>query len=73
MLVSVGRLRAILWLTFVWVIANLGLSIAFVHIWGVPGVVAATVISYGPLLVAYTSTACRGFVFAVTAGGILWP
>jgi O-antigen/teichoic acid export membrane protein len=55
MLVSVGRLRPIIRLSIVWVLANLALSIVFVRIWGIAGVVAATVITYIPLLVAYTT------------------
>jgi O-antigen/teichoic acid export membrane protein len=61
MLISAGRLRPIVWLSLVWVAANLALSIALVHVWGVSGVVAATVITYVPLLAAYTVISLRQF------------
>jgi O-antigen/teichoic acid export membrane protein len=61
MLVAAGRLKPILLLTIIWVTANLALSLVFVHIWGITGVVAGTVVSYGPLLVAYTVLCLREF------------
>jgi O-antigen/teichoic acid export membrane protein len=61
MLVAIGRLRPVVILSVVWVVTNLGLSIALVHVWGITGVVAGTVITYGPLLVAYTVLCMREF------------
>ena len=55
MLVAVGRLRPVVALSVVWVASNLVLSLILVHVWGITGVVAATVITYAPLLVAYTT------------------
>ena len=65
MLVSVGRLRPMFWLTLVWVATNLGLSIALAPVWGVSGVVAATVVTYVPLLAAYTAICLREFAIPV--------
>jgi O-antigen/teichoic acid export membrane protein len=61
MLVAVGRLRIIVALSIVWVTTNLVLSVVFVHIWGITGVVAATMISYVPLLIAYTTISLKEF------------
>lgn len=61
MLVAAGRLRPIVVLSAVWVIANLALSLTFVRFWGITGVVAGSVISYVPLLVAYTVLCLKEF------------
>jgi O-antigen/teichoic acid export membrane protein len=61
MLVAIGRLKPIVILSTLWVAANLTLSIWLVHVWGITGVVAGTVISYVPLLVAYTTVCLNEF------------
>jgi O-antigen/teichoic acid export membrane protein len=61
MLVAVGRLRIIVALSIVWVATNLVLSLLLVHVWGITGVVAATMISYVPLLIAYTVISLKEF------------
>jgi O-antigen/teichoic acid export membrane protein len=65
MLVAMGRLRPVLILTLLWVSANLALSVWLVHVWGVTGVVAGTVISYPPLLIGYTVLCMRAFDISV--------
>ena len=66
MLVAAGRLKPIIVFSTIWLAGNLALSIVLVHVWGITGVVAGTVISYVPLLVAYTVTCMR--VFEITTG-----
>ena len=66
MLVAIGRLRPIVILSAIWVAANLILSVALVHVWGISGVVAGTVISYLPLLIAYTTISLNEFEISVS-------
>jgi len=61
MLVASGRLKPIVILSALWVSANLVLSLVLVHVWGIAGVVAGTVISYTPLLVAYTTLCLKEY------------
>ena len=67
MLVAIGRLKPVVVLSTLWVGANLVLSLWLVHVWGITGVVAGTVISYVPLLVAYTTICLREFEISTSA------
>lgn len=53
-LLSLGRLRQVVWLNLAWVALNLALSLALIHPLEINGVILATVISYTLLTVAYT-------------------
>ena len=59
MLTSLGRLRPMVWLTAAWVAANLALSIALVGPLGASGVLVGTVVTYAPLIAAFTHLCLR--------------
>lgn len=58
-LTSLGRLKPLVWLTTAWVACNLALSIALVGPLGASGVLVATVVTYAPLIVAFTLLCLR--------------
>jgi O-antigen/teichoic acid export membrane protein len=54
MLTSLGRLKPMVWLSTAWVAANLALSIILVDPLGAKGVLVGTVVTYAPLIAAFT-------------------
>lgn len=59
LLTSLGRLKPLVWLTTAWVASNLALSIALVAPLGAPGVLVSTVVTYTPLVAAFTLLCLR--------------
>jgi len=59
MLMALGRLRQLVWCTASWVVANLLLSVLLVGPLGAPGVLVGSVVTYVPLIAAYTLLCIR--------------